>query len=778
MNDLPRQKLCQIVAIYGDALYEDDRRTEGLLRDFCGEYKREIHVLVSAVKEKVATDLLSSQHSLPVEVLLPRLTRRLMENRAIAEPAAQWAVETWALALGIISGDDCSEISETDNEKAAAIRPVSPSEVVPTLPGGALTSLAAQSLISEPAPYTLQPGLSIASFEELPDACERAWERAVDHFVRGYFTEWIELWLVPLRARGRYDYVGGLEPLVREVRSTHAEVAQGDDTVRGAALEDFLAAIGKISGRHIPPELSLMEDQIDLGVVKQGDMAIGRFTLTNATRGFLHGRIVSKVPGPLIDPSHFGCRCGEEVKVEVLADTAGLKGSPQGIEHSALLSIISNGGRKNVTIRVTVGVPALSVRPPELDFGSIVFSTLGVENIYITNSGIGELVGKLQGSQFWLTSGDASFVCSPGETVSVEITADTRLLQGQPGALGSHQAELVFSSNGGEMNVPARVAIAPALVVHPGSLDSSKVAIGSSSDQTLQIANSGIGQLIGEIRVDRPWLSIDDADFHCRPGETILRKITVDAGNLPLGDYSASIDISSNWGNKHVPWKVSVVPALEVSPKGFHFDLTSIEQSLKIRNLSDGILCISLRSGSRWLSIDADTLELNGNQSVDVVVRADFGFLGAACDESEFTVSAGNTVERIKVKADGRSIPPPRSRFGWELRCSDGGRHHTQSEAELRALIAQGCWINNNLPRRPIADLTPDERLHGVVKERKVQGAVMDIGAEVDGLLHISQFRVAPGSSLRDMLQEGDSAIVGIAEKKQGKVLLTMLEPA
>jgi hypothetical protein len=159
-----------------------------------------------------------------------------------------------------------------------------------------------------------------------------------------------------------------------------------------------------------------------------------------------------------------------------------------------------------------------------------------------------------------------------------------------------------------------------------------------------------------------------------------------------------------------------------------------------------------------------------------VSVRADFGLLGSANDESEVIAAVGNAEERIKVEANGQSIPPPRSRLGWELKCPDGSSLHTQSEARLRELIAEGCWINNNLPRRPISDLVPDERLYGIVKERKVQGAIVDIGTEVDGLLHISQFRIAPGSSLRDALQRGDSVIVRITEKTQGNVFLAMVE--
>lgn len=104
MDDVPRQKLCELIATYGRSLCDDPRRCEGLLRDLCGEHRREIHVLVSALKERVAVDILSSSaSSLPHEVLLTRLTKRLQDNLGLAEDAARWAVDSWALALGVIA---------------------------------------------------------------------------------------------------------------------------------------------------------------------------------------------------------------------------------------------------------------------------------------------------------------------------------------------------------------------------------------------------------------------------------------------------------------------------------------------------------------------------------------------------------------------------------------------------------------------------------------------------------------------------------------------------
>ena len=108
MNYLPRQQLYKLVATYGRSLCDDPRRCEALLKDTCGQYRPEIAVLVGALREGVAADMLASQNSVPQTVLLARLTKRLHDNQALTEDAAKWGVESWALALGLISAPDDS----------------------------------------------------------------------------------------------------------------------------------------------------------------------------------------------------------------------------------------------------------------------------------------------------------------------------------------------------------------------------------------------------------------------------------------------------------------------------------------------------------------------------------------------------------------------------------------------------------------------------------------------------------------------------------------------
>lgn len=103
LSDQPRQILCDLIRRYGTALVDDRARCSGLLHDFCAAYKAEVAVLLAARDEGVPAALSSGQAAAGgPELLMNRLVKRLREDRLLTEAAARWAVESWALALGVI----------------------------------------------------------------------------------------------------------------------------------------------------------------------------------------------------------------------------------------------------------------------------------------------------------------------------------------------------------------------------------------------------------------------------------------------------------------------------------------------------------------------------------------------------------------------------------------------------------------------------------------------------------------------------------------------------
>ncbi|MBN2004310.1 MAG: hypothetical protein JXA21_13225 [Anaerolineae bacterium] len=101
MHNEPREHLCRLIQQYGEEIIADPRRCMAYLMDYCGSYGREIKVLGLAQQEGVVEDLQAADPNLPFQLTRARLAQRLVDTLALSEEAAGWAVESWALAVGI-----------------------------------------------------------------------------------------------------------------------------------------------------------------------------------------------------------------------------------------------------------------------------------------------------------------------------------------------------------------------------------------------------------------------------------------------------------------------------------------------------------------------------------------------------------------------------------------------------------------------------------------------------------------------------------------------------
>lgn len=103
----PLEALCQLSETYGRAICREPQRVEAMLRDLCPEHKREVFLLVSALKEQIVPDLMSVQigavGGVPEEVIVSRSRRKLAENLGLNEESATWAVDSWLQASRILA---------------------------------------------------------------------------------------------------------------------------------------------------------------------------------------------------------------------------------------------------------------------------------------------------------------------------------------------------------------------------------------------------------------------------------------------------------------------------------------------------------------------------------------------------------------------------------------------------------------------------------------------------------------------------------------------------
>ena len=93
MNDLPRQKLKEIIIQHGRSLCENPQRCEVFLNNYCGEYKREMFLIISALKQAFAKDLLNFNY-INIELLVVRLLKKIQNDPGLAQEATHCAVES------------------------------------------------------------------------------------------------------------------------------------------------------------------------------------------------------------------------------------------------------------------------------------------------------------------------------------------------------------------------------------------------------------------------------------------------------------------------------------------------------------------------------------------------------------------------------------------------------------------------------------------------------------------------------------------------------------
>lgn len=84
---------------------------------------------------------------------------------------------------------------------------------------------------------------------------------------------------------------------------------------------------------------------------------------------------------------------------------------------------------------------------------------------------------------------------------------------------------------------------------------------------------------------------------------------------------------------------------------------------------------------------------------------------------------------------------------------------------------------SDNSLQAAFADLKPKMKLVGKVKRTEIQGAIIDVGMEHDGLLHISQLSTENVKNVTDVVKEGDEITVYIlsVDAKKGRLDLTLV---
>lgn len=171
--------------------------------------------------------------------------------------------------------------------------------------------------------------------------------------------------------------------------------------------------------------------------------------------------------------------------------------------------------------------------------------------------------------------------------------------------------------------------------------------------------------------------------------------------------------------------------------------------------------------------------------SDDVVTDAPSDDAGATGDGMEaFSETAGATddvVTEVTPEAYGTTDAAPAE---GTVEGSDAATEGVAGQERPRRRDRDGKrggggGANRNANKRKLDTIEVGEEMQGVVRSLQTYGAFVDVGAERDGLVHISELRDGFVEKVEDVVKEGDTVSVRVKEVdvSKGRLSLTMRPP-
>jgi hypothetical protein len=321
-------------------------------------------------------------------------------------------------------------------------------------------------------------------------------------------------------------------------------------------------------------------------------------------------------------------------------------------DYTAVLAITSDGGDRNVTVRMTRPRPsALKVEPSTPDFGSTRLEQL----VAIWNDGSGTVNWRIDTTGFpaWLSlspvnaQGIASGAVSGAETDTVTLFVDRAQAAGAQGNY-THQFVVEASGDADEdvpITVRMNVPLIPQLKVVAEGIDAANVDFINfdirEDSQTFIIRNEGNGPLDWSITLTGAprWIaSVNPSQGTLPPRNQTTITVTVDRSSLDYRGAQFTLPILSNDpARPTVPLLVEVQVAKKVivraSPEQMGFGDNQVAAILSVANFGDPDteLNFKVTSTKEWLSVFPDS----GKSYGTILPTKDWRDLSVSVDRSQ-----------------------------------------------------------------------------------------------------------------------------------------------
>jgi len=377
---------------------------------------------------------------------------------------------------------------------------------------------------------------------------------------------------------------------------------------------------------RVQPSLKFETTHVDFGPLLRGQAAEETINLNNAGDGILRGVIRTQIPWLRVEPNTILCYPGEHVSHTIVIDTTEL--SQGTIRELTALSIETNAGERMVSAQTEILAPQLSVSKDSLHFQDVPLGQASQLLLPISNVGSAPLEVHADSLLEWLTISPEYFVCAPGQSVHLTVTADTAAFSR---GLSLTLPEAVrIASNDGTADIGVKLDILkPLLALTPSVLDFGIVGMPEPVSRSLLIRNEGTGILSWDIKTDSLWVEIEPTEGLSETGKTSEVRLTAYTLALPSETEMAegSLHIASNGGREDVPIAITIASprlALDVSmlDLGTSINHAELEGSFTIFNHGLGTLSGRIQSRLEWLAIEPSSFDCPTGRSQSATVKA------------------------------------------------------------------------------------------------------------------------------------------------------------
>ncbi|MDD4028651.1 MAG: stalk domain-containing protein [Caldisericia bacterium] len=317
------------------------------------------------------------------------------------------------------------------------------------------------------------------------------------------------------------------------------------------------------------PKITIDTNTIDFGEVKRGKSDSETIHISNAHDGVLTGTTSASEDWLRTNPRTFS---ENSFDLKVSISTSKLKSG----SYTGTVLIESDGGNKEIAVRVTIIAADIIMDTEEFNFGNLTLKQAKKieEALTISNEGDATASIHIANIPTFIVMEKKDFSLESGEKRVLPITLDTSVL-----SIGTYNESIIFEFDSESVSIPVAFEIIeePAIIrVESDFINEDGILYVEAEEEKIDIEcviyNDGEARMDGSIEFDTQWLRPSDRSFAVLGGRKKTITLTFDPSKADDTENSGKIVFTSNGGNVEldilfVTTKESVVIQFQIGNK-------------------------------------------------------------------------------------------------------------------------------------------------------------------------------------------------------------------